>query len=246
MTSDIANQNQPMRSDQRYDHARLESKRRFLRFLIKYIGFTFLARVDQVEGIENVPSQGPAILMINHINLIDPVLVMHILPRNIVPMAKIEVYDYPLIGIFPKLWEVIPVRREEIDRNAIQKVLDVLKAGQIVLVAPEGTRSSQLQEARAGVAYLASRAQAPVVPVAISNTIGFPTLPFKPRWKEPGATVRFGRPFRFHANLQRAGRDQLRLMADEAMYILSGLLPPEQRGVYSDLTKATHETIEPE
>jgi 1-acyl-sn-glycerol-3-phosphate acyltransferase len=230
-------------SPRRYDHARLEPRRRVLRFILKNIGFTFLARVDQVEGIENVPTQGPAILMINHIALIDPIVVLHILPRNLVPLAKIEVYNYPLIGIFPKLWEVIPVRRDEIDRHAIQQVLAVLQAGEIVLVAPEGTRSPQLQEAREGVAYLASRSHAPIIPVAISNTIGFPTLPYKQRWKGPGANVRFGRPFRYRAEYQRADRNQLRLMTDEAMYILSTMLPPQQRGVYSDLSKATQETI---
>jgi 1-acyl-sn-glycerol-3-phosphate acyltransferase len=231
-------------SARRYDHARLEPRRRVLRFILKNVGFTFLARVDQVEGIENVPIQGPAILMINHIALIDPIVVLHILPRNLVPLAKIEVYNYPLIGIFPKLWEVIPVRRDEVDRQAIQQVLAVLQAGEIVLVAPEGTRSPQLQEAREGVAYLASRSNAPIIPVAISNTIGFPTLPYKQRWKGPGANVRFGRPFRYRAEYQRADRDQLRWMTDEAMYILSAMLPPQQRGVYSDLSKATQETID--
>jgi 1-acyl-sn-glycerol-3-phosphate acyltransferase len=49
--------------------------------------------------------------MINHIAFVDPIVVLHIVPRNIVPMAKIEVYDYPLVGIFPRLWNVIPVRR---------------------------------------------------------------------------------------------------------------------------------------
>jgi 1-acyl-sn-glycerol-3-phosphate acyltransferase len=246
MNSDTATKSQPASSELRYDHSRLEAKRRILRFFIKYIGFSLLARVDQVEGIENLPAQGPAILMINHINIVDPVLVIHLLPRNIVPLAKIEVYDYPLIGILPKLWEVIPVRREEIDRNAIQKIIDVLKAGEIVLVAPEGTRNPELQQAHVGVAYLASRTQVPVIPVAISNTLGYPTIPFSPRWRKPGARVRFGRPFRYQTGLARAGRDALRLMTDEAMYVLSNMLPPEQRGFYSDLTKATRETIAPE
>jgi len=227
-----------------YNHARYEPQRWFLRFLIKWIGFTLLAKIDRVEGLDNVPPHGAAILMINHIAFIDPIVVLHILPRNIVPLAKAEVYDYPFIGIFPKLWGVIPVRRDEIDRRAIQQVMAVLDAGEIVLVAPEGTRGPQLKEAREGVAYLASRSQAPVIPVAISDTPGFPTLPYKPRWRGPGAIVRFGRPFRYRSSYQRAGREQLRRMTDEAMYELASMLPPEQRGVYSDLSLATQETIE--
>jgi 1-acyl-sn-glycerol-3-phosphate acyltransferase len=227
-----------------YNHARLESRRKLLRFLLKYIGFTFLAKIDRVEGIENVPERGPAIIMINHINFIDPFVVLNLLPRNIGPLAKIEVYDYPVVGIFPKIWGVIPVHREETDRHAIQQVLEVLKAGEIILVAPEGTRSPQLQQGRVGVAYMASRGQAPVVPVAISDTTGFPTLPFKSRWKGPGAHVRFGRPFRFRAQYRHARHEKLRKMTDEAMYTLASMLPLEQRGVYSDLSQVTHETID--
>lgn len=228
---------------QSYEHARYETRRRFLRFLMRTIGFSLLARVDKVEGVDHVPARGPVILMINHIALIDPLLVMHVLPRNIVPMAKIEVYSYPVIGILPKIWGVIPVRREEFDRQAIQQVFEVLKAGEIVLVAPEGTRSPQLQTARVGVAYLASRSQVPVVPVAISGTIGFPTLPLTKRWAGPKAQVRFGKPFCFRPELQRANREELRKMADEAMYILAGELPTEQRGVYADMSQATQDTI---
>ena len=128
-----------------YNHTRLEPQRRILRFLIKVIGFGLLAKLDRVEGIENVPARGPAILMINHIAFIDPIVVMHVLPRNITPLAKVEVYSYPGIGILPRIWGVIPVKRDELDRGAIQQMYAVLNAGEIVLVAPEGTRGDELQ-----------------------------------------------------------------------------------------------------
>lgn len=228
----------------KYNHTQHEPMRRFLRFLLKWIGFTLLAKINKVEGVENVPQAGPAILMINHIALIDPILVMHLVPRNIVPMAKIEVYDYPIIGILPKMWGVIPVRREEVDRRAIQQTLQVIEAGEIVLLAPEATRSPQLKQGKEGVAYIASRTQTPVIPVAISGTTGFPTLPFTKNWRQPGAVVKFGRPFIYRKDLKRASREQLRKMMDEAMYVLAGLLPAEQRGVYQDLEQATQDTIE--
>lgn len=227
-----------------YRHADWEGRRRFLRFLLRTIGFTLLAKLDRVEGLENVPASGPAILMINHIAFIDPMVVMHVLPRNIVPLAKIEVYNYPLIGLFPRWWGVIPVRREEVDRRAVQAVLQVLKAGEIVLVAPEGTRSPSLTPGKEGIAYLASRSGAPVVPVTLEGTEGFPAFRFSRAWREPGAQVRFGRPYRYRAELTRPDRELMRKMADEAMYVLAGMLPPHRRGVYADLTKATQDTIE--
>lgn len=227
-----------------YDHARYATRRRVLRFLLKWIGFPLLAKIDRVEGIENVPAEGPAILMINHIAFIDPIVVLHLLPRDIVPLAKIEVYNYPVVGLFPRIWGVIPVRREEVDRRAIQQSLQVLKAGEMILVAPEGTRGPALKEGKEGAAYLASRSGAPIIPVAIDGTTGFPALRFTRRWRMPGAQVRFGPPFVYRPEYRHAGREQLRRMSDEAMYVLAGLLPPERRGIYADLTKATLETIE--
>ncbi|MBE0408713.1 MAG: 1-acyl-sn-glycerol-3-phosphate acyltransferase [Anaerolineales bacterium] len=228
----------------RYDHSRGELRRRFCRFLLREIGFKFLARVDSVEGWENVPKKGAAILIINHIGFIDPVMMVHIVFRDIIPLAKAEVYKIPGWGIFPWLWGVIPVKREGVDRRAIQAALRVLEAGEIILVAPEGTRNPQMERAKEGAAYLASRSGASIIPVAIQGTIGFPSLPFLPRWNEPGVHVQFGRPFQFKSEFNRAGREQLRLMADEAMYILATMLPEHLRGFYRDLSKATQQTIE--
>jgi 1-acyl-sn-glycerol-3-phosphate acyltransferase len=242
MTVDSLERDRPLSAE--YNHARYAARRRVLRFLLHWGGFTLLAKLDRVEGLENVPAEGPAILMINHIAFIDPIVVLHVVPRYIVPLAKIEVYSYPVVGIFPRLWGVIPVRREEVDRRAIQQSLEVLRAGEIILVAPEGTRGPALKQGKEGVAYLASRSGAPIVPVAVDGTQGFPALRFTRRWKGPGARVRFGRPFRYRPEFRRAGREQLRQMTDEAMYVLAGLLEPERRGVYADLTKATQETIE--
>jgi 1-acyl-sn-glycerol-3-phosphate acyltransferase len=227
-----------------YDHSRYQARRKLMRVLLRTIGFTLFAKIDHVEGAEKVPAVGPAILMINHINFVDPFVVLNVLPRNIVPMAKIEVYSYPVVGIFPRIYGVIPVQREEIDRRAVQGALDVLKAGEIILVAPEATRGPQLRQGKEGIAYLATRADVPIVPVAIDGTIGFPSFRLLPRWREPGAHVRFGAPFVFKKFDQRAGKEMLRVMTDEAMYILAALLPEYRRGIYSDLSLATRNTVE--
>jgi 1-acyl-sn-glycerol-3-phosphate acyltransferase len=227
-----------------YDHARWESRRRFLRFLLRTIGMTLLVKLDSVEGLENIPPEGPALLYINHIAFVDPIIVLHVLPRQIVPLAKIEVYDYPLVGIFPRLWGVIPVRREEVDRRAVQQILEVLNAGEIVLVAPEGTRRPALSQAKEGIAYLASRTGVPLIPVAVEGTVGFPAFRLSARWRQPGARIRIGQPFRYRPEFSRPSKEQLRVMTDEALYILAALLPPPLRGEYADLAKATQTTVE--
>lgn len=226
-----------------YDHARLESRRWILRWLLKNIGFRLLAKVDRVEGLDNFPESGPAILMINHIALIDPIVVLGCLPRNIVPMAKVEVYSYPIVGIFPRIWQPIPVHRGEIDRRALRMALEVLSSGEVILVAPEGTRGTRLQRGKEGVAYLGTRSGAPIIPIAIVGTEGFPSVSLK-RWRQPGAVARLGRPFRFRSNSRRPKGDELRRMTDEAMYELAAMLPEERRGEYADLSQATTDTIE--
>jgi 1-acyl-sn-glycerol-3-phosphate acyltransferase len=228
----------------KYNHAQWETRRKFLRYLLRIIGMTLLIKLDSVEGLENIPAQGPAILYINHIAFVDPIIIVHIMPRQIVPLAKIEVYDYPVIGIIPHLWGVVPVRREEIDRRALSQIIEVLRAGEMVLVAPEGTRRPALARAKEGIAFLAARTQVPLIPIAVEGTVGFPAFRLSARWREPGAHIRIGKPFRFRSDILHPDRNQLRLMTDEAMYILASLLPPKLRGEYSDLSQASQETIE--
>lgn len=225
-----------------YDHAKHEPVRRILRWLITNVAWRWLAKIERIEGIENVPAAGPAILMINHIAFIDPIVVLGNLPRNIVPMAKAEVYGIPGWGIFPSLWDVIPVHRGEADREALTRALAVLAAGEIVLVAPDGTRHTALRDAKEGVAYLGHKSGAPVLPVAIEGTEGFPSLT-KKRWAQPGVVVKIGKPFRFKVISGRLPREALRRMTDEAMYRLAAMLPEHRRGDYSDLSRATNEYI---
>jgi 1-acyl-sn-glycerol-3-phosphate acyltransferase len=230
----------------KYDHARREPARRVLRWLITHIGWRFLARVDRgrIEGLANLPVAGPAILMINHIAFLDPVVVLGNVPRNIVPMAKAEVHALPVWGFFTRLWGVIPVHREELDRRALQQALAVLAAGEVILIAPEATRYPALAQAKEGVAYIGHKSGAPVIPVAVENTPGYPTLLGPWNAGKPGVYFRLGRPFRFKPVPGHLPRERLRLMTDEAMYALAALLPERRRGYYADLSKATAETIE--
>ncbi len=227
-----------------YNHQSYWLRRRICKFLLRTIAFTMLARVERVEGQEYVPQSGPAILMINHIAFIDPLVLVHISPRDIVPMAKEEAYHYPIIGIFPRIWGVIPVKREGADRRAIQRALEVLAAGEIVLVAPEGTRNKSMQAAKEGAAYLASRSGAPIIPTAIQSTVGFPSHPFSARWRQPGAHIRYGPPILYKPEYRKAKGQELRLMADEAMYKLAPLLAPELRGYYADYHQVVFRTIQ--
>jgi 1-acyl-sn-glycerol-3-phosphate acyltransferase len=229
---------------QGYNHSRFEGRRRILRWMLDHLAFNLLMKYDGAEGVDKVPNDGPVIIYFNHIAFVDPIIILSSLPRNVVPLAKIEAFKYPVWGIFPRIWDVILVRREEVDRQAIRKALDVLKAGEIVLIAPEGTRHRELQQAKGGLAYLATRSGAPLVPVTVEGTDQFPMLlPFLAR--KSGAKARFGEPFRFKKSGTKPTRDDLSQMTDEAMYILADMLPQNRRGHYGDLDLATRDTIVP-
>lgn len=228
-----------------YNHAAKQPMRHVLRWMIDNIGFRWLVKLDATYGLENVPRTGPAILMINHIAFVDPIVVLGQMPRNIVPLAKKEVYEDPLWGIFPKLWDVIPVSRDGNDLYALKRALAVLKAGEIVLIAPEGTRHEALREPKAGIGYLAHKSGVPILPVAVENTDGFPTLK-RARHQGPGVVVRIGRPFIVKEPLLtgRVAKPVLEQITRESMYQLASILPPPRRGDYGDLSQLRMETIE--
>ncbi len=227
-----------------YTHADWKRNRNLSRFLLRTIAFNLLVNLQRTEGLEFVPKEGPGILLMNHIGWVDPIVLVHIMPRDIVPLAKVEVFDYPVIGIFPRLWGAIPVQRGGFDRRAVQSSLEVLNKGEIILVAPEGTRNPELQHGKGGFAYLASRSGAPIIPVAIEGSPGYPVIRYSHLWRESPITVKIGRPLVYREQYKRAGRDELKLLADEAMYYLAAMLPEGRRGYYSDLSKASQETFE--
>jgi 1-acyl-sn-glycerol-3-phosphate acyltransferase len=219
------------------------ARRRFLRFMLRYPGWLMM-RVAPALGLENIPAKGPAIVMINHIGWVDPLVALHTSPRLIVPLGKIEAFKWPVIGLLPRMWGAIPVDRNSVDSKALRMALEALKAGEIILVAPEGTRNEQLQSGTEGVAYLATRAAVPILPAVLEDTEGLPTAPFLKRWWGPRAKIKYGRPFRFPPEYRKARREDLRRLMDAAMYELAGMLPESRRGVYSDLSRAEEHLLE--
>ena len=195
------------------------------------------------QGWENIPRTGPVIMMINHVAFLDPVILTGMMPRSLVSMAKVEAYEDWLIGPLLRSFDSIPVNRGAADLSALRRVLDALEAGLAVLIAPEGHRSETggMGEAHEGIAFVAYRAKVPIVPVGISGTPEFKHRYWK--MQKTHVTYRFGQPFYLDAGGDRATTDMLKVMTDEAMYQLAALLPPEQRGLYEDLDKATAKHI---
>lgn len=227
------------------EQSRIAWRRWLLRGLIRTVGYTFLARVTST-GKGHIPDDAACILMMSHISAIDPVVCMgEVTNRYVIPMTKIENTHNPLLRLMVWWWGAYTVRRETVDRRALTQSIDLLNAGQMLLIAPEGTRHPHgLGEGKDGLAFVAARTGAVIVPAAIAHTQDF-TKRWK-RFKRARAAIHFGRPFRFKtADRPRIPRDELRLMTREAMYQLAITQPdPTLRGVYSDIDNATTTTLD--
>jgi len=191
----------------------------------------------EVQGQENVPLEGPAILVVNHLHLFDPVVIMPAIPRRVTPLAAAKWCKNLFIGTILKMAGVIFVRRGEVDRQALRACFDVLERGKLLAIAPEGTRSRKgsLQRAKAGVAYIATRTNALLVPVAVW---GVEHLRDWKRLKRPTCHVVIGKPFRLPRPSGKATGEILQELADLVMLQIGALLPPAYRGVYAERVAA--------
>lgn len=220
-------------------------RRNIMRGVIRTLGFKVLWDVD-VTNMHNIPASGPAIIMMNHISLIDPILCMGaVTNRFIIPMTKIENMQHPLIGPLVRWWGSYSVKRGEVDRKALVNSIELVKSGQLILIAPEGTRHPEgLVEAKDGLAYVATKANAVIIPTGLSGAV--PWLEKMKRLQRPRINVNFGRPFKFKTDGEgRVPREALSAMSHEAMYQLAMAVKDEsRRGFYSDLSKATTQYLE--
>lgn len=191
-----------------------------------------LLRIDDT-AVADIPMRGPLILATNHINWLDaPVGFSHLHPRQVTAFAKVETWDKVLMRALFNAWDAIPITRGQVDFTAFRKAEEALRAGKIIVVAPEGTRSKDgvLNQGQAGIVYLALRTGTPILPFVLygQELIGENYR----RYQRPRLMMKAGRPFRMlypNANPDRAARQEL---TDAIMYEIANLLPDKNRGKY--------------
>jgi len=202
-----------------------------------------LCRIED-ESLSMVPHSGPLILVCNHVNFLEiPLVYTHLQPRQVTGFAKAETWNNPFLRPLFDLIEAIPIKREEIDRLALNQGLKALEQGKILAISPEGTRSGhgRLQQGHPGIVLIALLSGAPLLPLVYyggeSIHQNLRTL------RRTDFHIRVGRQFRIAANGVKVTRHTRKEITDEIMYQLAALLPPEYRGIYAKMEAATSDYL---
>jgi 1-acyl-sn-glycerol-3-phosphate acyltransferase len=212
-------------------------RRVFIRRVLKSLaGIAFWLLSDlEIQGKENLPVEGPLLVIANHFCFIDPVAVLRTLPYPIEFVGGAEFpHAPPLVKAIPKWWGYYPVFRGTGSRYALRAAEEILSQNGVLGIMPEGGAWAEvLRPARPGAAFLASQTGARVLPLGIYGLNNI--FPYQPG-KRPKAVVRIGKPVGpFRATGKgRERRKQLDEIGLELMKSIAALLPDEFRGFLAE------------
>lgn len=183
----------------------------------------------RVSGTGKIPRTGPGIVVANHTSFADATVLGSACTRRLTFLITKPVYLVWPMRYFYYMMGAVPVAPDVSDPGALKAALKTLHRGDMIGIFPEGQRmpNGSLGEGKAGVASLAARSGAPVIPAAIIGAHrAMPIGTFIPR-PYPIRVV-FGEPFTFPAsNGARPGRESLDRFADEVMRRIRDLMPGE-------------------
>ena len=169
----------------------------------------------RVEGLENIPKTGALIIAGNHLSNADPPAIGGFagLVRDSRFMAKKELFEVPVLGWFFRRCGYISVDRKRVigDFGALEGAIEALNRGESIVMFPEGTRSKngKPQKPKSGIGLLVYKTGAPVLPVKIEGTFGWP-------WVRK-IRVKFGQPFTLQKDAALEPKAQYKQFANEIM-----------------------------
>lgn len=205
-----------------------------LRSIVRFV-MKFVADIE-VYGLEHVPG-GNLIGAANHLGRLDTAALLCVIDREDIIMPVAEKYkNHPLYGAIGRAANAIWLNRFEADFSALREILARMEQGGLLVIAPEGTRSKTeaMQEAKLGVAFLASKSGFPVVPVAVTGTEDRNVIENLKRFRRTKIVVRVGRPFKIEIPKGRGREQAMREATDEIMCRIGVMLPERYRGFYAD------------
>lgn len=209
--------------------------RTILRWLIRAL-FNLVARVE-LTGYEHLPKEGSFVIATNHLGMADAPMAFYALDRWDMFVLVAEKWEkVTLFRWLSKYFNLIFIDRYNPDVKTLRKVIKLMEANNILIIAPEGTRSrvGALIEAKPGVSYLAAKLNRPIVPVALTGTEDKVLLANLKRLQRTRITVTAGPAFTLPP-LPNENRDEaLKQYTDEIMCRIAALLPEKYRGFYAE------------
>lgn len=200
-----------------------------------HITRTILLTRLTVVGRENIPADGPYIVTLNHTSVADTPLLLLGFPLVAWRFFAGEKWrSHPIYGPIMAWLGAIYINREEVDRQGLRDALAAIEQGVVFGLAPEGSRSKngQMREAKVGAAYLASRANVPILPVSFENNdVLFAN--FK-QLRHTNVTLTVGHPYTLPEIGRRAKGADLAAYTHLIMVKIAALLPPRYHGIYAD------------
>jgi len=209
--------------------------RNFLRWLLRIL-LDLIAHIE-IRGYENVPKTGAFVIATNHLGMLDSMMLFYAMDRWDVFIPVAEKWEEILfLRWLGKYFNFIFIDRFNPDLKALRKIIALMEQGNILVIAPEGTRSrlGSMIEGKPGVSYLAARLNRPIVPVGLAGTEDEAVFYNLKHLRRSNIVITAGNPFSLPPLPVKDRDGALKRDTDEIMCRIAALIPDKYRGVYAD------------